>query len=493
MADDASLVLARLESSPLFAGSLRERRRYDHVTFAALSTVEARASMQAGIDAAAAVPSWHALAADVRMLGTARHAAAVPRLRRLWETCPIQPIRVAAGQALRTIDSPESRAALRASIDDSDHLSLNLGVRATFADDAPGAFDALGPYFESDRVASRGGAAVARGALEFFCPTSFTRDGAKWTEPNAPRYLRDDPRWFDRCVTLRTHEILGSVARRVLRHADKAAVDAALAGARAREVSREPSRATRARGDLLARYVEGDGPAREAVWSELRAFGALGGDLRDEANVVARAMMAIVRRNILVVQKRLHEAKWRSLSGSLMMNPSRDDAATLADAERRTGAPLPPSLRAFWEVVGGVDFAWDYHQKGAAPDLGTGVDLAAMDPLSVDGPSQILEAIEEAEDEHRGHDPEICDPFSLSLSPDYLHKANISGGGPYAVEVPFLGADPIFGNEEVAAPFVDYLRDTLLRWAGFARLAELGDDAHVRRFVEEITSQLEPF
>jgi hypothetical protein len=54
--------------------------------------------------------------------------------------------------------------------------------------------------------------------------------------------------------------------------------------------------------------------------------------------------------------------------------------------------------------------------------------------------------------------PELDDPCNLDLAPDYKHKANISGGSPYGIELPCLGADPIFVHDEHSFPLVDYLR-----------------------------------
>ena len=91
-----------------------------------------------------------------------------------------------------------------------------------------------------------------------------------------------------------------------------------------------------------------------------------------------------------------------------------------------------------------------------------------MDPLCVDSPGEVTRLFEEWEDQRLGVNPEFADPFNLDLAPDYLHKANISGGGPYGIELPFLGADPIFVNEVHELPFVDYLR-LCFRWAGGVR------------------------
>jgi hypothetical protein len=119
-----------------------------------------------------------------------------------------------------------------------------------------------------------------------------------------------------------------------------------------------------------------------------------------------------------------------------------------------TGAALPISLRAFWEAVGGINFVWDY-ESGKAPDLGVDLPMDEMDPLCVDAPEVETHVFEEWEEQRSGIDPELADPLNLDLAPDYLHKVNISGGGPYGIELPFLGVDPVFANEALELPFVD--------------------------------------
>jgi hypothetical protein len=156
-----------------------------------------------------------------------------------------------------------------------------------------------------------------------------------------------------------------------------------------------------------------------------------------------------------------------------------------------TGAPLPLSVRAFWEAVGGINFVWDY-ESGEAPDLGVNLPMDHMDPLCVDAPEVVTHVFEDWEDQRSGINPEFADPFNLDLAPDYLHKANISGGGPYGIELPFLGADPIFAAEAHELPFVDYLR-LCFRWAGFPRLERHADRPDVREFLEVMCKGLEPF
>jgi hypothetical protein len=62
-------------------------------------------------------------------------------------------------------------------------------------------------------------------------------------------------------------------------------------------------------------------------------------------------------------------------------------------------------------------------------------------------------------------DDEGADGFVLPVSPDWLHKADISGGGPYGVRLPDATAEGLFVGE-VAMPFVAHL-NVAFRNGGF--------------------------
>jgi hypothetical protein len=116
-----------------------------------------------------------------------------------------------------------------------------------------------------------------------------------------------------------------------------------------------------------------------------------------------------------------------------------------------------------------------------------------MDPLCVDPPGVITYLFEEWEDEQESEPGSNLEkPFRIDLSPDYLHKANISGGMPYAILVPFPGTDPVFTDERHALPFIDYLRLTF-KWAGFPGLEDHAQRCDVQRFLTEFGNGLLPF
>jgi len=491
--DRLGRLLGTLRESVLFSEDFPRRRRLSHAEWAGLGEEERGRSCEPGLIAIGRVKNAWEMADIVSQLGKTKHPAAVPLLAELWADCALQPVRNAAGHALRAIGTPEARRALLGLIEDADHLSVYLAVDAVFDEDATRAFDRFSHYFEPGRVAQPGGAVIPNAVLATFAPGSFAagRNGElapQWADSRAPSWLRQDPRWVRLCVALRHDKQLGHTARTVLRYADPDLVGPALEEAQAREGPRVVCPATRAAGDLLARYLRGEhGP----IWDELRSHEALGGDLLEEARAVAKETMSRVARGADVLAERLAALGWVPLYGELRTRPRAEDREVMRRIEEVTGAPLPLSLRAFWEVVVGINFVWDY-ESGGAPDLGVDLPMEEMDPLCVDPPGVVTYLFEEWEEQRSGVDPEFADPFNLDLAPDYLHKANISGGGPYGIELPFLGADPVFANEAHELPFVDYLR-LCFRWAGFPRLERHADRPDVREFLQVMSKGLEPF
>ena len=141
-----------------------------------------------------------------------------------------------------------------------------------------------------------------------------------------------------------------------------------------------------ASGDLVARYRRGE---HEAVWRELRAHEGIDGDFRAEALAVARETITRVACCTDLLAGRLAARGWTALTGRLRTPPGEEDAGLMEAVERHTGAPLPPSLRAFWEIVGGIDFVWDYRTEKQAPGLGPDLAMVEMDPLCVNSPEVV--------------------------------------------------------------------------------------------------------
>ena len=222
------------KKSVLFSADFPRRSRYSQAECARLGEEEHARSHEPGLIAIRRVKNAWNLADAVNQLSNAKHAAAVPLLAELWADSALQPVRNAAGHALRAIGTREARRLLDL-IEDSDHLSVYLAVAAIFDEDAATAFNRFSHYFEPGRVAQPGGAVIPNAVLATFAPSSFAagRNGEQspqWKDSTALSWLRQDPRWVELCVALRHDKQLGDSARAVLRYADPDLVGPARAG-----------------------------------------------------------------------------------------------------------------------------------------------------------------------------------------------------------------------------------------------------------------------
>jgi hypothetical protein len=231
------------------------------------------------------------------------------------------------------------------------------------------------------------------------------------------------------------------------------------------------------------------------VWSALYSEGALeeGTALWEDAYAVAREAMERARQNIEVIVEFLRRENYIFFG----MPPSEDGSAgepwqlpgpeTPEHLQRldALAGPLPLSLRAWWEIVGTVSL------QGVFEDgLGEGHDPTAWpqpmcDPLMVDPLGYVLQQLDEGADVSREGG------FLVDLSPDIYHKANQSGGAPYAVCLPDRRIDTPLLNvllllpvpAEAQRPYVEvetketfgqYIRRSF-QWAGFPGFAFLPD------------------
>jgi hypothetical protein len=199
---------------------------------------------------------------------------------------------------------------------------------------------------------------------------------------------------------------------------------------------------------LFDRYVAGE---HEKVWNELVAFGpAVRADPQAaDALAVAYETMRRVAANVREITTRLRALGYRSASPRPHQPPDPRARKQVARLERAVGG-IPLALRAFYEMVGAVDWV------GEHPSLAPRGDSVAPDPLVVFSVEEALALCEDG----------FEDSGAIVIAPDGLHKANTSGGEPYEIEVPDLGADGKFLNERHELYFVEYLR-LVFRFGGF--------------------------
>lgn len=243
---------------------------------------------------------------------------------------------------------------------------------------------------------------------------------------------------------------------------------------------------------FLERYLRGE---HEQVWGELRELGPTVRDeefLEDARNVAAETMRR-VRCNVGLLHRRLGEAGYRFKQPQDVHVPPEADVAVRLDSFEERHGPLPLSLRAFYEIVGTVDFmqCWEqlvqWHDRQLRPEQVAPVEyLGEYDPLVVK-PLRCKYATWDP-----GHGKR-----AWFMAPDECHKANYSGGMNYHVLLPDTAADfRIYGmitSEEhhFGDYFVAYLRETF-RGGGFrGAIAENGDGSLHREIPDfDITRRL---
>jgi len=242
-------------------------------------------------------------------------------------------------------------------------------------------------------------------------------------------------------------------------------------------------------GMLLKRYQSGE---FEQVWREIRLHERVDGEFREEVLEVAEAAMRRVAQNADLISERLRALGWQALLAKyhdLRTLPKATDKTVFTRIEEISEAPIPLTLLAFWRIVGGINWVWDYDASVPQPDLGFDLPTEEYDALCIDAASSVAYLFDEWIDQKQQAD---SDSLRIDLAPDYLHKANISGGTPYCIEVPFVGADPVFAYERHELPFLDYLR-LAFRWAGFPGLDRHANRSDVLNFVVRFRKELIPF
>jgi hypothetical protein len=157
----------------------------------------------------------------------------------------------------------------------------------------------------------------------------------------------------------------------------------------------------------------------------------------------------------------------------------------------RQGIYLPVSLQAWLANVGNVDLrgthpAWPrpgYVFEGMVPTN----EVLYTDPLVVQVSSDyIAYSRKEWESSVREDGLESAGPFSIAIAPDYIHKANLSGGPPYEIRSDSAAVDSLLFNERHCTSFTNYLR-VALRWGGFPGFEYIN---HVKRDLNEFSSSM---
>jgi hypothetical protein len=213
--------------------------------------------------------------------------------------------------------------------------------------------------------------------------------------------------------------------------------------------------------DWLDRYLAGQ---RDQVWHELRQLGSAVREpgLREQAQLVCDEMARRARHNVEVIIERLTGAGYRFHTNNDAQDPVTPHvppsaaAAAHADWLADRFGPVSMTLLSWIRLVGDVWLVGTHPQWP---------ESASADPLVIEA-----EGSRYPRDPIRGYfdsdhdmwrrwaarDPEQAGLFVLPLSPDRVHKENVSGGAPYGLILPDGCADGLFAGE-TTMPFVSYL------------------------------------
>jgi hypothetical protein len=237
----------------------------------------------------------------------------------------------------------------------------------------------------------------------------------------------------------------------------------------------------------LQRYRDGE---REQVWWELRQLGAAvrSPEVINEARAVCDEMAVRARFNVEVIIDRLTSQGFRfhSNDGERTLveafRPADSRVADLIDTLESRWGPIPLVVSSWMRLVGDV---W---LVGTHPDW---VQSNKADPLVMelegsrypDNPMLGYWASEyEAWEDISQHDPHLGG-FVMPVSPDRLHKANVSGGAPYGFRLPDGCADGMFIADR-ATPFVAYL-NAVFEHGGFPGRPGGEHQASIKRSLAE--------
>jgi hypothetical protein len=235
---------------------------------------------------------------------------------------------------------------------------------------------------------------------------------------------------------------------------------------------------------FLERYQNDE---HEQVWDELLSYGDM---IRQEpvfsdAMAVAHETMRRVRHNIELLAQRLRRIDYKFRDPAKVFVPPPDDTpAKIAEIEQMAGL-MPIALRAWYEVVGSVNFTGhhlnylDFFELAPLPD-----------PLVV---YSIDHALETCKDWHksRAGDP-VERLYCVPVGSGEYEKAGIGDQQPYEIVLPNESVDALLLHTWHRTTFVNYIRISL-RWGGFAGFADPNTrPANIETLMNTLTSDLYP-
>ncbi|GHH77309.1 hypothetical protein [Promicromonospora soli] len=196
----------------------------------------------------------------------------------------------------------------------------------------------------------------------------------------------------------------------------------------------------------FARYQAGE---HNEVWRDLRALDLTVFEVRhrEDAQAVAREMAVRARWNVETLVDRLQADGFVAAENDddgtprPAHFPPSDGASALADWMEEAFAPFPMTVAAWIRQVGDVWLVGE-HPRWAQSVLANPLVVEFEHTLYGGGSREYFEGEWKSWGESPHRDSR---PFQLDFAPDALHKANISGDGPYGIVLAGSGVDGRLG------------------------------------------------
>lgn len=192
---------------------------------------------------------------------------------------------------------------------------------------------------------------------------------------------------------------------------------------------------------------------------------------RLEAFSYASQLMRQVREELLRIIELLYKQNYHFVNEEKVIGSPQKNVCEMVNRYNQKGIYIPLIYEAWLSEVGSVNLIGTHPEWGvpayANDGIGDTTEILYTDPLVVEcDESYINYLFQEWEVETSSRNKPCKPPFRLEVSPDHLHKANISGGMPYQLSTDKLAIDTILLNERHGMTFFGYLKHSLT-WGGF--------------------------
>ncbi len=191
---------------------------------------------------------------------------------------------------------------------------------------------------------------------------------------------------------------------------------------------------------------------------------------KTEAMTIARGLCAEIRAKVEILVSELIATGYVFAFPDCVHVTNVGDLSEWNEAADHLGIHLPVFLQAWIVEVGSVNLmgshpAWP---KSAYSGIGTnGNDVWYTDALVLEvGLEHLRGEFEDWRLNAKEYGATEVGPFHWGLAPDYIHKANISGGLPYAIDMATPAVDTLLLNSPDCTSLFNHVSNAIW-WGGF--------------------------